>query len=252
MFSLDVVSLTLVIGVALLIAYNASFLRKKAIWHMSIIQTLFLVIVPGILFIIFYSYLQTVLSRPQVDNPFISDSALVNFILLAVLFTYGGTAIHAVTKMLSETSLRYEDSKEAELNSYFHLEFSHNLIYAGAIAIIIGLTLLELNHTPSSGYQGLFKPVMQGIIGGLVLIGAMINYTRSRDHYSGRWYDLKAVFLTIWVGLIIILYGMWRATPSLREYQLVIPVFSALTLISILNIGLIIRRLRKTRSLTDR
>lgn len=251
MFPVDIVSVFLVFLVSLPLIYKTSFLKKKAIWHMSILQTLFLVVVPGILFIIFYSYLQTVLGRPRVDNSFLSDSTLINLILLATLFTYGGTAIHAVTKMLSETSLRYEKTKVAELNSYFHLEFSHNLIYSGAVAMVIGMTLLEMNHAPLKGYDGLVKPVIQGLIGGSVLIIAMLHYTRSDDHYSGRWYDLKAAFLTIWIGLILILYSMWRATPSLREYQLVVPVFSALTLVSILNIGLIIRRLRKTHSLTD-
>lgn len=245
MFPIDFFSGVLVILVAALLVYRSSLLSKKAIWHLSMQQILYLVILPGILFIVFFSYIQTVLDRPFIPGGPFSDLTLVNIVMLSILFAYGGTAIHAVTKMLSETSLRHEHTEAAEINRYFHRKFSHNLMYSGCISIVIGMTLLELNHTPVKGYEGWRVPIIQGFIAGAVLIGSMYHYTRSRDNYTGRWADLKAVFLTLWIGLVLLLYSVWRLSPSLKEYQLLIPVLSGLVLIGILNMGLIIRRMRK-------
>jgi hypothetical protein len=247
MFPFDHFSGAVVVLIFALVAQNTSFFKKKAIWHMSILQTLYLVIFPGVLFSIFYAYLEVVKARPLIEAPFLSDITLTNIIMLAVFFTYGGVAIHAVTKMLSETSLRYEDSEEAQINRYFHRKFSHNLIYSGSLSTVVGLTLLELNHTPGSGYDGWWPPIIQGGTAGFIIIASMYIYTHSKDNYTGRWADLKAAFLTLWVGFILLLYGAWRANPSLKEYQLIVPVMSSLTLIAILNIGLIIRRIRLSR-----
>ncbi len=249
MFSFDFFPAIVLFFFTGFLAYNTSFLKKKAIWHMSILQTLYLVVFPGILFVIFYSYIQSVIDRPLVANNFLSDNTLTTIIMLAVLFTYGGNAIHAVTKMLSETALRHEETEVAQINRYFHRKFSHNLIYSGALTIVIGLTLLELNHTPGSGYDGWWKPIIQGAAAGIIAIGSMYHYTHSRDNYTGRWADLKAVFLTLWMGFIVLVFGIWRINPSLRDYHLLIPVLSSLVLILILNIGLVIRRFRLMRSI---
>ena len=249
MFSFDLFPAIVLILITGFLAYNTSFLKKKVIWHMSILQTLYLVVFPGILFVIFYSYVQSVIDRPLVPNNFLSDNTLTTIIMLAVLFTYGGLAIHAVTKMLSETALRYEETEVAQINSYFHRKFSHNLIYSGALAIVIGMTLLELNHTPGDGYDGWWKPILQGLAAGIISVASMYHYTHSKDNYTGRWADLKAAFLTLWIGFIVLLFGIWRMDPSLREYHLVIPVLSSLVLILILNIGLVVRRIRLTRNI---
>ncbi len=248
MFPLDHISGIVVVLVVALGAQNTSFFKKKAIWHMSILQTLYLIVFPGVLFTIIYAYLEVVKVRPLIENPFLSDTTLGNIIMLSLFFTYGGVAIHAVTKMLSETSLRYEDSEEAQINRYFHRKFSHNLIYSGGIITVISITLLELNHIPANGYDGWISPIIQGVIAGFIAIASMYIYTHSHDHYTGRWADLKAVFLTLWVGFILLLYGAWRANPSLKEYQLIVPVMSSLTLIGILNVGLLIRRVRLNRN----
>ena len=111
MFSFDLFPAIVLILITGFLAYNTSFLKKKVIWHMSILQTLYLVVFPGILFVIFYSYVQSVIDRPLVPNIFLSDTILTTIIMLAVFFTYGWLVIPAVTMLLAEAALCYEEDE---------------------------------------------------------------------------------------------------------------------------------------------
>lgn len=189
-------------------------------------------------------------------HPVFSDGVLIDGILLSMLFGYGGIAIHAVTKMLAETFRNSEDirrsaAEAAQLNRYFHLNFSHNLIYSSALLIIVGFTLLELNHVPQKGYEGWVIPIVRGIIVGILYLLGMRAYTHSKDQYVGRWADLKAVFIILWICFVLLLYEVWKVNPGWKDYQFLIPVLSIICLTIGLNAGLIIRRVRRDRQFLE-
>lgn len=244
MISGDLLSLVLILFFAGILAYQSAFFHDKKLGHFSLLQVLYLIIFPGFMFVVIYSHMRSILVRPIVGKVFIPDSLLEMSTLLAFFISYGGTAVHAVTKMLSETALRKDISEVGRLNKYFHLQFSHNMMISGGIFTMIGLTLLELNHTPVEGYEGLFSPVIKGVIMGILLILAMYMYTRSKDQYVGRWSDLKATFFLLWVGLILLLYVVRQVDPKARDYQLLIPSFLGLSVVALLNVGLVVRKLK--------
>ena len=210
----DIFSFILVLLFAITLLYRISFLRNRELWHMSLLQILFLIVVPGFLFVICYSYIQSIVQTPRISRPVFADSFLIDAILLSMLFGYGGIAIHAVTKMLAETALRYSGSEVAKLNKYFHLNFSHNLIYSSGLLVVVGMTLLELNHVPQKGYESWIAPIVRGFIVGMLWVLAMYEYTRSKDQYVGRWADLKAVFIILWLSFVLLLYGIWKINPA--------------------------------------
>lgn len=242
----DLVTLLVVLVLAGGLAYKTSFFQGRFIGYFSVFQIVFLVVIPGFLFTLGYSYLQSILARPMGSQIFLSDSVLVNVILLSSLFTYGGLAIHAAAKTLARPGLlRFDSSKAGEMNRYFHLSFSHNLIYSGASLSVVGLTLLEMNHTPPSESSGFYTAVVKGLFLGLGAITTLYLYTKSDDDYSGRWADLKLAFLVFWVGFGFLLYSIGRIGGQLNEYQLLLPALFGLSLMAILNLILVFRRLKQ-------
>lgn len=252
MRNFDLFSIILVLSFAAILAYRASFLHQKKLFRLSLLQIFYLVVAPGIVFVMLYSYVRSIVQLPRVRQPFLSDNFLVSGILLSAFYFYGGLAIHAVTKMLSETALRSAKSEVAQLNKYFHLKFSHNLLYCGPLAVLIFTTLLELNHTPQKQvYDGLMSPVLRGLIVGVMFVVSIYNYTHSKDEYFGRLSDLKVTFISIWLGLLLMAYAVWRLDPAIKAYHLLLPMLSALTLLAAINMGLLVRWWRRNHKLKN-
>ncbi|MGI5827709.1 MAG: hypothetical protein ACOX6V_01660 [Patescibacteria group bacterium] len=240
---LTLILISLVAGVAI---YKISFFSRKSIGYFSLLQIIYLVIIPGFVYTLAYSYLQSILKRPLNSSIILPDSLIINILLLSMLFSYGGIAVHAVTKMLSEVeSLRNKHSEAYKINRYFHLNFSHNLIYSGGVVSFICFTLLELNHVVPNNNNNFILAMMKGLILGGSIIMAMYWYTVSKDDYIGRWSDLKTVFLSIWVGFLTILYGVQKVDPSIRDYQLLLPALLSFSLIALLNMFLVFRRFKR-------
>jgi len=238
------ITLTVITGV---LAYKNSFLKNRHIFHLSLQQILYLVFLPGVIFLLINSYTQTILSFPLETITLVNDSILIDIIYLGMLFTYGGVSIHAVTKILAHTSLRYSRSDAGEINRYFHLNFSHNLIFGGLILFSVALAILELNHTNPDNVLGITSLIIRGLLIAFALLYAMFSYTRFQDEgdYAGRWADFKAVFIIAWSALVILYLALKKTDASLRQYQMVLPVFLVLILVVSLNILLVIRRIRR-------
>jgi hypothetical protein len=242
----DFSTLLVVLLLATLIVYRSSYIRNKQLGYFSWMQVFTLVIIPGFLFPLAYAYIQSILTLPRNPQAFIPDGLLVHLVLLSFLFTYGAVAIHEVAKLLSRPEyLRYETSKAAELNRFFHLTFSHNMMYSSTLLAIIGVILLEINHVPQQTTQTLGVAVLKGLGLGISFLGALLVYTRSHDEYSGRWNDLKWMFGLVWVGIVIVLYTIRRVNPVVTEYQLLLPALMSISLLAILSVGLVFRRLKK-------
>lgn len=215
------------------------------IGHFSLLQIIYLVLIPGFLYTFVFSYIQSIQERPLNKQVFVSDALLINIILLSILFTYGGLAIHATSKMLSE-ALKHQHSKARAMNKFFHLSFSHNLVFSGGISAVIGTTLLELNHVSPNNLINPVIAIIKGIILGLSLTVGMYWYTISDDQeYMGRWSDLKTSFLVFWLGAFFVLYGIKKINPAFREFELLIPTLASFSVIASLNMILIYRKLKR-------
>ncbi len=239
------ISILILIIVAGVIAYQASFLKNRKIFHLSLLQILYLIFLPGAVFILVNSYVQSLLILPRAHTQFIRDGILIDTIFLAMFFSYGGVAIHGVTKMLSDTGLRHDSDESAEINRYFHLTFSHNLIYGGGLLFAVCLALLELNHTSVYNAPNLISLVIRGLLIACAILFAMYSYTHSRDQYVGRWADFKAFFLIAWGGLILLYVAIKKTSPDFDSYQLLLPIFITLVVIALANIILVLRRIRR-------
>lgn len=224
------------------VLYRSAYLHRKKVWNLSVQQVINLIIIPGIIFPFVYAYLRSVQQLPRNPYAFFPDALLVNIILLAFMFAYGGTAIHAVTKMMS-VYLRQEKGDLAEVNRFFHLQFSHTLSYAGALVAFMGLVLLELNHLPAGDKGSLVWGVIKAVGLGLAVLLGMRGYTRNfGDDYQGRWRDLRLVFLVFWVGFIFFLLGVRRLRPELTDYQLLLPAVGVFGVMILLSTVLVVRR----------
>jgi len=93
MFSSNVLAGILIIFFAGAIAYRSSFLHNKHLFHMSLLQIVYLIVIPGTVFLLLYTYMQQIVEQPPAPTTFISDSILVKATLLSMLLAYGGAAI---------------------------------------------------------------------------------------------------------------------------------------------------------------
>ena len=228
----------------MIMLYRIKALHTKKIWHLSIQQVIFLVLIPGIVFPMIFSYLQAMLRLPKSDTAIFPDSILVSTILLSLMYSYGGIAIHAVTKMFS-SYLKNKNSELAEINKFFHLNFSHNLVYSGIIISSLGITLLEINHVPNTGITNLGWGIFRGIILGLSFAIFIYYYTRaSSNSYRGRWGDLKLFFGTVWLGFSLLLYVVEKFDIGFTEYQLLLPMLLSFSVMVGLSLVLVIKKLK--------
>jgi hypothetical protein len=236
-----------VLAVFLMVAaaiYRIQSLHQKKIWNLSIQQLIHLVLIPGIIFPMIFSYLQTVVKLPRSSTAVISDGFLVNSILLSMMFSYGGIAIHAVTKMLQDY-LDKSVSEARRVNAFFHTTFSHNMAFVGIVLASFGLTLLEINHVP----EGNTASFGSGIVRGLLLGGsfglAVWNYTRYTGGDYGRWSDLKITFGAIWLVFAFLIYIVDKMEIGFSEYDLLLPILLSFSLMVGLSLVLVVRRLKR-------
>jgi hypothetical protein len=251
-WGIDFLSLIAILGFGAVLIYPIGFLHRKKIFHLSLLQILYLVVIPGFLLVLGNSYIRQVLERPYIESSFLSDGFLVNLILLSMFFSYGGVAIHAVTKMLSEFLKKKDENDDfAMINRFFHLSFSHNLIFGGIILFVFGFVMLEFNHVPGGGEGNLWWLIIKGLILGISLVTAMFLYTRSRSSYVGRWADLRAVFFVFWILGVILIYGLRYINLSWTSYNTLIPAVVSFGVVAFLNVVLVIRRLKNGKIVFD-
>lgn len=245
MLEMNFVTLLSVLLLAGVLAYRFSFFHKRKLWYLSLQQLFLLVVAPGFLFPAAFNYLQTMAALPAQNSQFVSDKLLINMTLMALLFTYGGLAIHAVTKMMSD-HLRKDDTELAEINKFFHLQFSHNLTFAGSLLVLLGFTLLELNHAPLLESPQTIPSSLKGFVLGICFLLGMQNYTKFMgDNYFGKWNDLKFVFVMGWIGFMVLLYGILRLDPQITAYQFLLPTLISFLCMSLLSVFLVVRRLKR-------
>ena len=244
MHSSAIITVLGVLFLALVFIYRIQALHTKKIWHLSIQQLIFLVVIPGVVYPMIFSYLMSTTRLPKSNLTFISDGFLVNTILLCMMYSYGGIAIHAVTKMFSNF-LKDKNSELAQINKFFHLKFSHNLIYSGVAISTLGITLLELNHVPDSGTISIGWGIARGLLLGISFAIFIYYYTRaSSGNYRGKWGDLKLVFGVAWVGFSLLLYLVQKFDIGITEYQLLLPMLLSFSFVAGMSLILVLRRFK--------
>lgn len=237
-------TLAMVVVLGGIFAYRMSFLQKKKLWHFSLQQIMVLVVLPGVFFPLIFSYLQTIVMLPRLPNALLPDKFLVNTVLLSILFSYGGVAIHAVTKEFN-VALSKIGGEIAEVNRFFHLTFSHNLAWAGSILALCGITLLEISHVNSYASYGVWGGILRGLLLSGVFILGTYSYTRYSSGDVGKWSDLKVLFIVVWMAFIALLYAVRRLDPRVTEYQLLLPSLLSFSLMAFLSFVLVFRRMRR-------
>lgn len=244
------ISIILLVVMGAVFIYQASFLRNKRLFRFTLHEIIYMFVVPGIVAYLLHSYAVSLLDAPEAPHTILPDSFLMSWVYLATLLTYGGMCIHSVSKALFHAGLKSDKTEAGQLNAYLHLTFSHNFTFSGVIMLLLGLTLLELNHITDYVYSQLFWPVARGIAVGIGMISAMYQYTRPdwEDEYPGkRWSDLKLVFALSWIAMIIIWYAIQLTDASIRQYQLLIPSMLGFGIINGLNIFLALRFVKNKR-----
>jgi hypothetical protein len=250
-------TLGILIALASTLAYRWTFLHQKKIAYLSLIHYIYLVIIPGILFTVIFSFILDILDRPPNYDLFLNDKILTIALLLSIIYTYAGAVTHAICKTLSGC---FEDNHKQSLaykvNKYFHLTFSHNLSFAGASCVAIFLSLLEINHLPSpERHVSYLLPVINGVIMGITFILMIVRYrtfTKNKDiseYFEIKpWTDLKFFFYAFWVVFILFIYGAKPYLKTIKFYPIALTMLVACLEVVILSVFLYTRRLyRKTK-----
>jgi hypothetical protein len=221
------------------LAYKFSFFHRKKIGYIPIIQIFTLILVPGFIYTIIFSYVLEILARPLNDYIFLNDKFLTTLLLLSILYTYGGIAIHSISKTLSNYfTPSQQKSPLYSVNSFFHLSFSHNLTYIGAAVSAACFALLELNHlSPYPEQSRLLITILNGVFLGLAVIASL---------YWNRWYkrlaELKLFFFSLWALFIIVLYALKPYIKDVQAYPITLMMLVAFFLMATLNIFLYLKR----------
>lgn len=244
MHSAALLTVILVFCFVLVFSYRIQVLHTKKIWNLSIQQLIYLVLIPGLVFPMIFSYLLSMSRLPKSTYSFIPDGFLINVILLSLMFTYGGIAIHAITKMLSEF-LKDKNDEVAQINKFFHLSFSHNLVYSGILLTSLGITLLEINHVPDGNIISIGGGIIKGILLGISFAVFIYYYTKtSSNSYRGRWNDLKFFFGVVWIGFSLLLYVIQKFDIGFTEYQLLLPMLLSFSFVVGLSLILVFKKLK--------
>ena len=149
-----------------------------------------------------------------------------------------------MTKMLSEF-LTHTNTEAERVNRFFHTSFSHNLAFMGIIMGSLGLTLLEMNHVSIDNYYSIRGGVLRGMLLGGSFALAAYNYTRYTGGDFGKWSDLKFTFVGLWVGFALLLYFVQKIDPRFTDYQLLLPMFLSFSLMALLSLILVFRRIKR-------
>jgi len=236
--NIELITIFSVIVFASALAYKSSFLHNKKIGYISLLQVFYLILIPGILYSLIFSYILEVLDRPLNKNVFLKDSLLITFLLLSVLYTYGGVAIHSICKTLNS----YFEEKQSlafKVNSYFHRDFSHNLVFIGAIATGTFFALLELNHGSPYPEQSKFLIIiLNGLFVGLASILGLSFYKEK------SWLELKFFFLSLWIMIIVLGYAARTYLKVLKSYPFTLMMLIVFSFLASLNIFLFVRRFK--------
>ncbi|PIS08792.1 hypothetical protein COT75_04900 [Candidatus Beckwithbacteria bacterium CG10_big_fil_rev_8_21_14_0_10_34_10] len=239
MENIELISIAAVLIFGSFLAYKSKFFHNKKIGYISFLQIFYLILIPGLLYTIIFSYLLDVLDRPLNDYVFIKDKILISLLLLSILYTYGGLAIHGVAKTVSSYFEKKDrDSLVFKVNEYFHMNFSHNLTFIGGVVTATCFALLELNHfSPYPKESSFLIIILNGCFIGLASVLGLSVYKR-------RWLELKFFFGSLWLMIIVLIYAVKPYIKNVESYPFTLMLLVAFSILAGLNIFLYVRRIK--------
>lgn len=226
---MTIISIT---AVAATVAYRTQFFHKKKLGYISLLQVIYLLVIPAVTYTLIFSEVLDILKRPVSPYVILPDKLLVTILFLSLVYAYGALAIHTLTKTLSRYfSYIEKQSLVYEVNEYFHLNFSHNLIYAGAIVSFFSFAMLETNHiSPYGPDNGVSMAILNGLFVGLSGIASFYLYEKK------SWWDLKYVFMVFWIVFVLTIYSVREYYDVIRQYPVMLTSLIAFCIIAIMNI----------------
>ncbi|MFH1399287.1 MAG: hypothetical protein ABIG95_04195 [Candidatus Woesearchaeota archaeon] len=134
--------------------------------NINIVQFYNGLLVPVGVFSAYTLILNNVLSRPAKILVNVSDQVFVFASVLLITLISVGVGTHTPSKILNK--LFEDDAKHTKIyktNEFYHLQFSHFLIYANSLILAFVGALAEINHPDLTGANG----------PGVVIIGALVG-----------------------------------------------------------------------------
>lgn len=225
------------------LAYKLSFFHNRKIGYLSLLQILYLLVIPGITYAIIYSEMFDILSRPRNTYVLFSDKLLALLLLMSMLVTYGGIAIHTITKTMHEYFHPLERFGLAyQVNEYYHLGFSHNLVYSGAVLVFTFFSLLELNHVSPEDNLAIAGLIIKGIFVGLATVAGLF-YFIDRDK---SWTELRYFFMSFWIALVLLIYSVKPYLSDIQDYPYTLMLLVSFVFLSAFNFILTYKKVKKS------
>jgi len=239
--NLEFTTIIMIMLVAAVAAYPLSFMHNRKIGYVSLLQVFYLVILPGVVFNVIFGEMLDIIERPLNADTFLNDKVISVLLMLSLLYTYGGIAIHTLTKTMSRYFRDEEKQGEAWLvNEMFHLGFAHNLIYSGAVLSGTFFALLELNHvSPYGPENGIIISILNGLFIGIATVLGLLFFKAERS-----WKSLRFFFAAFWIALVITAYAAKPYFHELRQYPLMLTMLVAFSILLVVNLFIYLKRVK--------
>jgi len=177
------------------IFFKSSKLQEKKIFYLSFYHFFQQFIFLPIVFLLLLNFSFQIIISPQIKNLFLTDLILIIGFFTCLLITIVGLAIHTISKTYSIYLKKFGDKNEDifNLNNFFHMRFSHNLIYSFGILSAFFLSLMEISHQQSY-YSNNLIVFLSGLLIGLAS-GKSINWYK--ESLNKSMYFLNSVILLV-------------------------------------------------------
>lgn len=214
-----------IIGALLMAIYPMNFMKKKLFYDVDLSQIITL-IVPVILFVLFFLYLAlTLASNPRVNITNLPDNFFI--ILFGIFLGLGaaGNGIHFAAKCLSNYMKKHEKEGVRKASYFFHIHFGHHMVYI-FIILLMALGIFFEFHHPSTSTLTNFEMVLIVLAG--ILMGLIWVYSISFSLVSKKGYTISSLIFSL-IFLIIYL----KSGLNIAHLPYSIFLFSALVVIGI-------------------
>lgn len=228
---LTLIPILTVISAFWLYKYNG----RKEIFRFDLVQFVYAFVITPLFFIwiktfVFYLLKDELGIGLTVNQLFIVDTAFS--VLMFYIFAF--VVIHSLTKTFKLNLLKRPDSFDImKLSEYFHMWFSHLVIYSGFLLAITLLSVINLLYPldVETQFSTMMFVMIGGLVGGGVSFMAIWNYNPSRPAF----FTLMKALIGLLFALHIVLYFLLEVRFSLAYaiYWYIFMSFASLFIISL-------------------
>lgn len=224
----ELLTILVVIMFAAAITYKLNFFSNRHWRYIPLNQLYYLIVVPGVVNMVIYSEVFDIITRPKNPNIIFGDRFTITLLFMSSLYTYIGIAIHTITKTLSRYfTVKQRKTKAYVICEYFHWDFSHNMVFIGALFTALFFSILDINHTSTIQPLNIVYVTIMGLLVGATGVFALLNYER----YS--WNHMKIFIISFWMAVVVAFYAAKPYISNINQYP-----FTAIILISFSMIAL--------------